>query len=120
MKNDKSCVCADLSFKVLLRRRVCGGQLQEVDERGRTLQSVGMHVVRLPFKEDIRTLNVPWTKLSLSRAFRAHCLPEDSRDIEGETESLADEKEAALLKSVEQAVEILASEDIAVNSPPIN
>lgn len=99
------------------KRRFCAcgcgvySQLHEVDERGKTLQSVGMHVIRLPFKEDRRQLEVPWAELRLSRAFRARCLPDESRDEEGETQSLSSATEEALFASVEQAVQILASED---------
>ncbi|KAL8443129.1 hypothetical protein Emag_006079 [Eimeria magna] len=44
-------------------------QLQEVDERGVTLQSSGFHLHRLPFKEDLRAPHVPWTWANYSKQF---------------------------------------------------
>ncbi|KAL8270045.1 hypothetical protein Esti_006037 [Eimeria stiedai] len=44
-------------------------QLQEVDERGVTLQSSGFHLHRLPFKEDLRAPHVPWSWANYSKQF---------------------------------------------------
>lgn len=44
-------------------------QLQEVDERGSTLQSSGFHLVRLPFQEERRAPPVPWSWRSVSKMF---------------------------------------------------
>ncbi|CBZ55989.1 putative ATP-dependent DNA helicase II, 70 kDa subunit [Neospora caninum Liverpool] len=38
-------------------------QLEEVDEAGNTLQAPGLHLLRLPFAEDIREIDLPWTSL---------------------------------------------------------
>ncbi|KAL8445158.1 hypothetical protein Emed_005853 [Eimeria media] len=47
----------------------CLTQLQEVDERGVTLQSSGFHLHRLPFKEDLRAPHAPWTWAHYSKQF---------------------------------------------------
>lgn len=38
-------------------------QLEEVDHYGNTLQAPGLHLLRLPFADDIRSFNFPWTSL---------------------------------------------------------
>ncbi|KFH12244.1 putative ATP-dependent DNA helicase II, 70 kDa subunit, partial [Toxoplasma gondii VAND] len=36
-------------------------QLEEVDEAGNTVQAPGLHLLRLPFAEDIRQIDFPWS-----------------------------------------------------------
>ncbi|PFH38184.1 hypothetical protein BESB_005250 [Besnoitia besnoiti] len=60
-------------------------QLEEVDEAGNTLQAPGLHLLRLPFAEDIRSLQFPWASLSSSAA----------ADSEGAREAVEDEETGA-------------------------
>lgn len=93
-------------------------QLQEVDERGVTLQSSGFHLVRLPFKEEVRRPLVPWASRSVSAALLAlvgnqpdthKTEPATTDFIDGHPPTLCGD-ERQLLRLCDEAADVLKSE----------
>ncbi|KAL8439047.1 hypothetical protein Efla_007702 [Eimeria flavescens] len=97
---DRKQVAAVVSFVPRRGAAVCLAallpQLQEVDERGVTLQSSGLHLLRLPFKEDVRVPHIPWASAAFSPAFLSLAGAARRRQAEGiELGTSAVEQQAA-------------------------
>ncbi|KAL8427690.1 hypothetical protein ACSSS7_007593 [Eimeria intestinalis] len=98
-------------------------QLQEVDERGVTLQSSGFHLHRLPFKEDLRAPHVPWSWADYSKRFvtlaknpqkEAHgARTRADTSQEQEEEHALSVGERQMLQLIKQAADILKKLEIS-------
>ncbi|KEP65621.1 UNVERIFIED_CONTAM: hypothetical protein HHA_248160 [Hammondia hammondi] len=68
-------------------------QLEEVDEAGNTVQAPGLHLLRLPFAEDIRQIDFHW---SSSAGCRNHGEPADVQDKASRKEDSERQIQAAM------------------------